>query len=270
MNSDKFPVNFIKSTFPPLKAFQNRQLLSWPQMVFVFLEMTFAMLLPVYNHYQNVEVFSIEDFYPYVVEMIDNQTLEEFESVDLNQGMLTLSNPFTIEYDQGIIAGNITTKDYSEYEDFPNILLFRSHDFIIRDEAGDERLIPYSEQSTLNPQDKNGFVQALSQMYTAQYRSEMIFTLTIVVYGFIFLFSLFIVFLYAYLIKSMKDFSMSSIVTYKEAVNFILNLIVFPTIIAVLFGFIRFNLILMMAIQVVSLIGLLIYVFRLTNFEDPS
>ena len=270
MNSDKFPVNYIKSTFPPLKAFQNRQLLSWPQMVFVFLAMTFAMLLPVYNHYQNVEVFSIEDFYPNVVEMIDDQTLEEFESIDLNQGTLTLSSPFTFEYDQGIIAGNITTKDYSEYEDIPNILLFRSHDFIIQDETGHERLIPYSEQSTLNTQDKNGFVQALSQMYTAQYRSENIFTLTIVVYGFIFLFSLFIVFLYAYLIKSMKDFSMSSIVTYKEAVNFILNLIVFPTIIAVLFGFIRFNLILMMAIQVVSLIGLLIYVFRLTNFEDPS
>ena len=137
MNSDKFPVNYIKSTFPPLKAFQNRQLLSWPQMVFVFLAMTFAMLLPVYNHYQNVEVFSIEDFYPNVVEMIDDQTLEEFESIDLNQGTLTLSSPFTFEYDQGIIAGNITTKDYSEYEEIPNILLFRSHDFIIRDECGD-------------------------------------------------------------------------------------------------------------------------------------
>ena len=270
MNLDKFPINYIKSTYPPLKAFQNRLLLSWPQMIFVFLMMTFSMLLPVYNHYQNVEVFSIEDFYPNVVEMIDDQTLEVLKSVDLNQGTLTLSNPFTIEYDQGIIAGNITTKDYSEYEDVPNVLLFRSQEFIIRDETGDERLISYSEQSTLNHQDKNDFVQALSQMYTTQYRSEMIFTLTVVVYGFIFLFSLFIVFLYAYLIKSMKDFSMSSIVSYKEAVNFILNLIVFPTIAAVLFGFIRFNLILMMAIQVVSLIGLLIYVFRLTNFEDPS
>lgn len=105
-------------------------------------------------------------------------------------------------------------------------------------------------------------------MYTVQFRSEITFTLTVIVYGFILVFSLFIVFLYAFLNKSIKDFSMFSIITYKEAVNLVLNLIALPTITAVVFGFIRFNIILMMAIQVVSLIGLLVILYRQKNFED--
>lgn len=264
MNSDQFPINYIKSTYPPSKALKNRHQLSWPQMILLFFFMTFLMLLPVFNHYQNIDVFSIEDFYPNVVEMIDDVVLDELQQAEFSDGTLTITNPFAIETDQGVVVGGLETT----YEEVANRLIFDTNHFIIGDETGDERVVNYIEQTSINFNNKDELVYSLSEMYTAQYRGEMIFTLTMIVYGFILVFSLFIVFLYAFLIKSMKDFSMSSILTYKEAVNLVLNLIALPTIAAVLFGFVRFNIILMMATQVVSLIGLLVILFRQTNFED--
>lgn len=264
MNTDQFLINYIKSTYPPTKGLKNRHQLSWLQMILLFFFMTFLMLLPVFNHYQNVEVFSIKDFYPNVVEMIDEVVLDELQQAEFSEGILTISNPFEIETNQGVVGGGLDTI----YEEETNRLIFYTNSFIIYDETGDERVVNYIEQTSFNFDNKDDLIYILSEMYTAQYRGEMIFTLTMIIYGFILVFALFIVFLYAFLIKSMKDFSMSSILTYKEAVNLVLNLIALPTIAAVLFGFIRFNIILMMAIQVVSLIGLLIILFRQTNFED--
>lgn len=264
MNSDQFPINYINSIFPPTKALKNRHQLSWLQMILLFLFMTFLMLLPVFNHYQNVDVFSIEDFYPNVVDMIDDVVLDELQQVEFSEGTLTIANPFAIETDQGIVAGGLETS----YEEEANRLIFNTNHFIIDDETGDERVVNYTAQTNFSFDNKDELVHILSEMYTAQYRGELTFTLTMIIYGFILVFSLFIIFLYAFLIKSMKDFSMSSIITYKEAVNLVMNLIALPTIAAVLFGFIRFNIILMLAIQLVSLIGLLVMLFRQTNFED--
>lgn len=264
MNSDPFPINYIKSIYPPINALKNRHQLSWLQMILLFFLMTILMLLPVSNHYQNVDVFSIKDFYPNVVEMIDDEVVNELQQASFSEGTLTITEPFEIKTQDGVIVGGIETIN----DEKANVLVFNSNQFIIDDETGDERVVNYIEQINFNFNNKNELLQVLSEMYTAQFRREITFTLTVIVYGFILVFSLFIVFLYAFLIKSMKDFSMSSIITYKEAVNLVLNLIALPTIIAVIFGFIRFNIILMMAIQVVSLIGLLVILYRQTNFED--
>lgn len=264
MHTNSFPINYIKSIYPPTKALKNRNQLSWPQILSLFFFMTFLMLAPVVNHYQNIVIFSIEDFYPNVVEMINDEVLDGLQNGEFSEGTLTVTSPFSIGSDQGLIVGGVEKID----EEPVNILVFNTNHFIIGDEMGDERVVNYTGQTNFNFNNKDELVHVLSEMYTTQYRGEMIFTLTMIVYGFILVFSLFIVFLYAFLIKSMKDFSMSSILTYKEAVNFVLNLIAFPTIAAVLFGFIRFNIILMMAIQVVLLIGSFVILFRQTNFED--
>lgn len=63
---------------------------------------------------------------------------------------------------------------------------------------------------------------------------------------------------------------MSSIITYRESVNLVLNLIAIPTILAMIFGFFRFNLITMFGIQVIALIAMLVYLFKQTQFIDEE
>lgn len=265
MNSNLFPFNYIKSTFPPTKAFKNRRILNWPQIFFVFLLLTLVMVLPVFKHYHSVELFNLEDFYPKVVDLIDDEAVKALQETTIDNGKLSAIQPFTIESEAGVISvgWNSNAENISD-----TVLSFQENQYVIRDEIGEERIVPYLTHSTLGHDHKASLLQELDELFTAHYRSELVVSLTMVVYGFIVLFTLFIVFLYAYLVKSMQDFTMSSIVTYKESVNLILNLILIPTIGAVIFGLIRFNIILMMTIQVIGLISMLFYIYRTTRFED--
>lgn len=105
-------------------------------------------------------------------------------------------------------------------------------------------------------------IDTINQLYTTQKGTSLVWTFTFVIYLFILAAFLFIVFIYAYLLYLLKDFTMSSILTYREAVNFILNLLGIPTILSLIYGFIRFNVVNMLAIQIISLIIIFIVSFR--------
>lgn len=64
-----------------------------------------------------------------------------------------------------------------------------------------------------------------------------------------------------------KNSPITSIETYKESVNLLINAISLPTIIATLFGLISFNVITMQMIQVVGLIGMLMVIYFKTQFN---
>ena len=78
------------------------------------------------------------------------------------------------------------------------------------------------------------------------------------------------VFVYAYLVYIMKDFTLSINMNYKESVNLILNLMGLPTILALIYGFVRFNVVTMLAIQIICLIVILFVSFRQLKIQKQS
>ena len=57
---------------------------------------------------------------------------------------------------------------------------------------------------------------------------------------------------------------------YKEFVNLILNLMGLPTILALIYGFVRFNVVTMLAIQIICLIVILFVSFRQLKIQKQS
>ena len=57
---------------------------------------------------------------------------------------------------------------------------------------------------------------------------------------------------------------------YKESVNLILNRMGLPTILALIYGFVRFNVVTMLAIQIICLIVILFVSFRQLKIEKQS
>lgn len=269
MNFNTYPFNYLKSIRNPITAFQNRHQLKWSQIAVVFTFITFLMTAPVYTHYQKVESFSFYDFYPEIVDMIDEEVISEIQQIDLNNGEMTNQNSFKVEADQGtiVIHSKINTNDY---EDAINFLGFEKKQFVVRDDSEEPRIVPYLTTTSFKGKNKEQIIEELSEAYTITNGSGIIVSLILVIYGFILLFNAFVIFVYAYLLKSMQDFTMSSIITYRESVNLVLNLIAIPTILAMIFGFIRFNLITMFGIQVIALIAMLVYLFQQTQFIDEE
>ena len=57
---------------------------------------------------------------------------------------------------------------------------------------------------------------------------------------------------------------------YKESVNLILNLMGLPIILALIYGFVRFNVVTMLAIQIICLIVILFVSFRQLKIQKQS
>src|SRR5699024_37467 len=122
------------------KAFKNRRILNWPQIFFVFLLLTLVMVLPVFKHYHSVELFNLEDFYPKVVDLIDDEAVKALQETTIDNGKLSAIQPFTIESEAGVISvgWNSNAENISD-----TVLSFQENQYVIRDEIGEERIVPY-------------------------------------------------------------------------------------------------------------------------------
>lgn len=65
-----------------------------------------------------------------------------------------------------------------------------------------------------------------------------------------------------------KKGQISTIRTYKESVNLIVNTLGMPTVVALILGLIQFNIITMIMIQTFGFIMMLLFVFMKTRFSD--
>lgn len=272
MNTSIFPINYLKSIWTPIKAFENRRQLSWPQMIVIFLLLTFFMIIPVYTHYQHIQYFSIRDFYPGIDKLIDEEMVSVLKQTDYINGEI---HPPESNYlkanNQGVIGVGDLRNKADDLEEADTFLLFDTDYFVIGDEQGNVETINYTEDFSLSGvENGEDVLYELSRQYTTQNRDSIVNSFTLVIYLFILVASLFIVFIYAYLLTLMKDFTRSSIHTYKEAVNLILNSLGIPTLLAFFFGFYRFNIVTMVAIQIIGLILMLFVLFKQTKFQDES
>lgn len=270
MNTSPIFINYFKSILTPKRAFNDRKQLSWLQIIIVFFILTLLMVIPVYNYYSAIDVFSIRDFYPNTVLLIDEETIDVLKSSEFSNGNILLEGEsYSRESANGLIGIGIESNQFPTIEEDENALLFGTESILISDENGSSEIISYPLNHSLGlVADQEQLVSELSQLYTNQNGSSIAWTFTLVIYLFIVLAFLFMVFVYAYLIYLLKDFTLSSIMNYREAVNLILNLMGIPTIVALVYGFIRFNVITMLAIQIIGLILLLVILYRQTKFQD--
>ncbi|HIZ71509.1 MAG TPA: DUF1189 family protein [Candidatus Atopostipes pullistercoris] len=271
MKTDLFPINYFKSVWSPIQAFKNRHQLNWFHLVIVLLFLNGLMTIPVTMNYTKLDSISFERFYPNAVKIIDNTNINALGDIDYQNGEMLFKEPFISENEFGIMAGGLSLDDKENLLEKDQYILFEPNQLIIKESNMAEASILYTKDFSLQ-----GFTQAeevvneISRQWFKQNKIFIVMIFSVMISAFLFVIVLFLTLGSAFFLYLTKKSSLSSIKTFKESVNLILNLLTLPTIIAMIFSLFHFDITLMLSIQTLGLVLMLIIVYYKTKLNDNN
>lgn len=269
LKTDIFPLNYLKNIWTPLTAFKNRFELNWLMSVAIMVFLNALLVIPVTLNYAEIESFPLEDYYPNAVEMIDKQAVEELKQQSFQEGELIINRSFRIKNEFGEIVGGLSKEEREEVVQLDNFIAFDKNQFIIGEEGLPTATVLYTKDFTLEGvEDEESVVTELSRQWLNQNRVLIVLFFSLLIAIILFFMLVFLVFGSALLLYFTRKGKLTTIETYKESVNLILNSLGVPTLAALAFGLIHFDLYLMVTIQTMGLVIYLFVIWYKTKFND--
>ncbi|SHE48931.1 Maltodextrin utilization protein YvdJ [Atopostipes suicloacalis DSM 15692] len=271
MKTDLFPINYFKSVWSPIQAFKNRHQLNWFHLVIVLLFLNGLMTIPVTMNYTKLDSVSLESFYPNAIKIIDDKNINKLKDIEYRNGEMLFDAPFITESEYGIMAGGLSLEEKEDLAKENHSILFEQNQLIIKESNRPEATILYSKDFSLKGLTRaEEVVNEVNRQWFNQNRIFMVMIFSFMISIFLFVMLLLITFGSALFLYLTKKSSITSIRTYKESVNLILNLLTLPTFIAVFLSLIHFDITLMLSIQTLGLVLMLLFVFYKTKLNDNN
>lgn len=239
-------------------------------MVLVLLFLNALLTIPVTINFAKVDSFPLEDFYPKTIQLIDQQTIEALAQADYENGEMIFSEPFIIEQDQGLVAGGLAL---GEIKDLPadTKLLFQENQFHLSEAGAPAASVLYTRDFTLAGATTTAdVVDELSRQWFNQNRILIVLIFSLMLSVFLLVMHVLVIFGSALFLYFTKNSPITTITTYKESVNLLLNVLALPTFVALIYGLFFFDIIMMITIQTVGLIIMLFIIYYKTQFNDAK
>lgn len=270
LKTDVFPLNYVKNIWSPLKAFKNRFVLTWPMMIVVIIFLNALMVIPVTLNYAEMESFPLEEYYPIAAsQLIDDQVVDELQTVDVNEGQLSIPEPFQVENANGEVVGGLSLDEIENHISSPNFIAFQENQLIIAEEGLPTATVLYTRDVSFGEMEtKEEIVEEISRQWFNQNRVLIVLIFSFLISTFLLFMLLFLVFGSSFLLYLTKKGSLTTIKTYKESVNLILNSLAVPTFLAMLFGLFYFELYIMVTIQSLGMAAYLFWIWYKVQFND--
>lgn len=270
LKTDVFPLNYVKNIWSPLKAFKNRFVLTWPMMIVVIIFLNALMVIPVTLNYAEMESFPLEEYYPIAAsQLVDDQVLDEIQTVVVNEGQLSIPEPFQIENAYGEVVGGLSLDEIENHISSPNFIAFQENQLIIAEEGLPTATVLYTRDVSFGEMEtKEEIVEEISRQWLNQNRVLIVLIFSFLISTFLLFMLLFLVFGSSFLLYLTKKGSLTTIKTYKESVNLILNSLAVPTFLAMLFGLFYFELYIMVTIQSLGMAAYLFWIWYKVQFND--
>lgn len=269
LKTDVFPINYFKSIWTPIQAFKNRHELKWWQLLIVTIFLNALLIIPVTLNYTKIDTFPLEDFYPNAVNMLTEELIQPLGKAEYENGVMSLDDAFIVENQYGIVAGGLEPETQEKITEEPHALIFEPNQFILIEEGVPLSTVLYTRDFTLeNVQSSQEIRKELSRQWFNQNRVLIVLIFSSMIAAFLFVMTFLIVAGAAFLMYLTKKTDFTSITTYKESVNLILNLLSLPTIVALIFSLFYFDIIIMVSIQYMGLVLLMLLTFYQTQFND--
>lgn len=270
LKTDVFPLNYVKNIWSPLKAFKNRFVLTWPMMIVVIIFLNALMVIPVTLNYAEMESFPLEEYYPIAAsQLVDDQVLDEIQTVVVNEGQLSIPEPFQVENAYGEVVGGLTLDEIESQTSSPNFIAFQENQLIIAEEGLPTATVLYTRDVSFGEMEtKEEIVEEISRQWFNQNRVLIVLIFSFLISTFLLFMLLFLVFGSSFLLYLTKKGSLTTIKTYKESVNLILNSLAVPTFLAMLFGLFYFELYIMVTIQSLGMAAYLFWIWYKVQFND--
>ena len=270
LKTDVFPLNYVKNIWSPLKAFKNRFVLTWPMMIVVIIFLNALMVIPVTLNYAEMESFPLEEYYPIAAsQLVDDQVLDEIQTVVVNEGQLSIPEPFQVENAYGEVVGGLSLDEIENHISSPNFIAFQENQLIIAEEGLPTATVLYTRDVSFGEMEtKEEIVEEISRQWFNQNRVLIVLIFSFLISKFLLFMLLFLVFGSSFLLYLTKKGSLTTIKTYKESVNLILNSLAVPTFLAMLFGLFYFELYIMVTIQSLGMAAYLFWIWYKVQFND--
>lgn len=270
LKTDVFPLNYVKNIWSPLNAFKNRFVLTWPMMIVVIIFLNALMVIPVTLNYAEMESFPFEEYYPIAAsQLIDDQVVDELQTVDVNEGQLSIPEPFQVENAYGEVVGGLSLDEIENHISSPNFIAFQENQLIIAEEGLPTATVLYTRDVAFGEMEtKEEIVEEISRQWFNQNRVLIVLIFSFLISTFLLFTLLFLVFGSSFLLYLTKKGSLTTIKTYKESVNLILNTLAVPTFLAMLFGLFYFELYIMVTIQSLGMAAYLFWIWYKVQFND--
>lgn len=269
LKTDVFPLNYIKSIWAPLTAFKNRFKLNWLMITVAILFLNALLVIPVTLNYADMDSFPLDEYYPNAVRLIDDQVVNELQNVDVNEGTMSIPEPFYVDNAHGEIIGGYSMEELSNLVSSPNFIAFQENQLVIGEEGLPTATVLYTRDVHFGEMEtKEQVVEEISRQWFNQNRVLIVLVFSFLISSFLLFMLLFLVFGSAFLLYLTKKGHLTTIKTYKESVNLILNSLGVPTLVAMIYGIFHFDLYIMVTIQTLGLVGYLIYIWYKVQFND--
>lgn len=269
MKTDVFPINYFKSIWTPIQAFTHRHDLKWWQLILATIFLNALITIPVTLNYARVNIFPLEDFYPLTVQMIDQETVAALKEAEYTAGEMVIETPFLIENEYGVVAGGLTREQQEAVMEQENALIFEQNQLLLIEEGAPLSTVLYTRDFSFEGADSVQEVrEEVSRQWSKQNRVLIVLFFSLMISAFLFLMNFLMIAGSAFILYLTKKTDFTSITTYKESVNFVLNLLSLPTLLALVFSLFSFDIILMITLQYLGLVIMLLVAFYQTQFND--
>lgn len=264
-----FPLNYFSQLRSPKHIFAGRKQLSWPNFSLIFLFLVSLMVMPITLYYANqVKEIPLEQFLT-VNQLIDQNGATRFSQLKVSEGKLKSSKSIIYHTDELMIGVGLTKEQQKENGTF--IDFEKNHWTIQQNEGGQIRNYQMNYQSTFRPgsvKTPEAFQIFLEKEFYASNRSTIILSYSISLGILLFIMTGLILFGASFFLWMTRKSQFSSIQTFKESANLMLQVIGIGSILAALVGFIHFDFVWMLGIQSTIAVLLLLWIFAKTRFKD--
>lgn len=238
-------------------------------MLLVLLFLNGLMIIPVTLNYANMTNFPVTDYYPESMALVDNQVATKMDQVTFSNGEMLINTPSVSEGSQGTVAFGLSNDQAKEIaNNGETAIIFQENQYILIEPNAPTATVLYTKDFDLTGLDQQGIQEVLSQQWLDQNRILVVLLFSMVISLILLAMSSFLVAIAALMFYLTKGSPVTSIETFKESVNLILNAISLPTFLALVYGLYNFDVSLMASVQTVGLVAMLLLVMWKTRFQD--
>lgn len=267
MRTDSFPLNYFANIFTPKRAFFNRKALGWPTIVIVLIFLNALITIPVSLNFAQTDAIGVETFYPEAFGLIDDEVAETLAERPIENGTLAIDQSTVQTKAGGVVVINQTA---APLVDSDVAIVFEPTLFTIREQGQPELTVNYTKDFTLEGASVEEIKKEMNRQWRINNRVYIVVALTFLISCMTLVMLVVLTLGSAVFLYLTKKSHLTSITTYKESVAIILYGLGLPTVLALLYGLIQFDIIWMMTIQTTGLLIMLVLIYFKTQFNDEK
>ena len=263
MKSSQFPVSYFINALSPKKMFLNRFDLKIWQMLIVIVFLIFLMLNPVALNGNQFPEMKLKSVMPNLVESVEQADITFLNTLEFKEGQLSTKEKIQ-SGDRVFVNG-----DEASFSKVKTGLNFEKNQLVLKDQNGMTFNLKYVEDwSFANISSTKDFNEWLNKEWNRQTASYRTISLIFLIGILITCSTLFLVFGSSFFIWLTKKNHLSSIKSFKEAMNVTLNAMFLSTLLATIAGLIHYDISLMLMIQAFGVAITVLVIFSQTKFND--